>query len=124
MSRATSFASVMQQVSLSLGVAIGALVLQAGQVLQGETHVSRGDFAAAFWIVAAIGLLSVISFLRLAEWGGEGACGAARRGLWWRPRRWQPIPGRRLPRRNDADACTVIARPIADKIELSILLHL
>ena len=75
MSRATSFASVMQQVSLSLGVAIGALILQAGQAIQGETHVSRGDFAAAFWIVAAIGVLSVISFLRLPKGAGRELSG-------------------------------------------------
>jgi hypothetical protein len=75
MSRATSFASVMQQVSLSLGVAIGALILQAGQVIQGEMQVSRGDFAAAFWIVAAIGLLSVISFLRLPKGAGGELAG-------------------------------------------------
>ena len=77
MSRATSFASVMQQVSLSLGVAIGALILQAGQVIQGETQVSRGDFAAAFWIVAAIGAAVGDFVPALAERGGEGTCGAA-----------------------------------------------
>jgi EmrB/QacA subfamily drug resistance transporter len=75
MSRATSFASVMQQVSLSLGVAIGALILHAGQAIQGETQVSRVDFAAAFWIVAAIGLLSVISFLRLPKGAGRELAG-------------------------------------------------
>ncbi len=71
MSRATSFASVTQQVSLSLGVAIGGLILQAAQGLRGETLISRGDFAIAFWIVAAIGALSVLSFLRLPQGAGR-----------------------------------------------------
>jgi EmrB/QacA subfamily drug resistance transporter len=75
MSRATSFASVSQQVSLSLGVAIGALILQAAQGLRGETHISRGDFAIGFWIVAAIGALSVISFLRLPKGAGNELAG-------------------------------------------------
>lgn len=71
MSRATSFASVSQQVSLSLGVAIGGLILQAAQALRGQTHIVQGDFAVAFWIVAAIGALSVISFARLPPGAGE-----------------------------------------------------
>ncbi len=75
MSRATSFASVTQQVSLSLGVAIGGLILQAAQGLRGETHISRGDFAIAFWIVAFIGALSVISFLRLPQGAGRELAG-------------------------------------------------
>ena len=75
MSRATSFASVTQQVALSLGVAIGALILQAAQVLRGEAAISREDFAIAFWIVAAIGVLSVISFLRLPQGAGRELAG-------------------------------------------------
>ncbi len=65
MSRATSFASVAQQVSLSLGVAIGALILQIARNMRGEAQLSQGDFALGFWIIAAIGAISVISFLRL-----------------------------------------------------------
>ncbi|MGO9484956.1 MAG: MFS transporter [Rhodomicrobium sp.] len=75
MSRATSFASVTQQVSLSLGVAIAGLILQAAQHLRGETLISRGDFAIAFWIVAAIGALSVLSFLRLPQGAGRELAG-------------------------------------------------
>ncbi|MGO9982814.1 MAG: DHA2 family efflux MFS transporter permease subunit [Rhodomicrobium sp.] len=70
MSRATSFASVAQQVSLSLGVAIGALILQAAQGVRSETHIAQADFALAFWIVAGIGSISVISFLRLPKGAG------------------------------------------------------
>ncbi len=75
MSRATSFASVTQQVALSLGVAIGALILQGAQALRGEAHISREDFAIAFWIVAAIGVLSAISFARLPQGAGRELAG-------------------------------------------------
>ncbi len=75
MSRATGFASVTQQVSLSLGVAIGALILQAAQALRGAPDISRGDFAIAFWIAAAIGVLSVISFARLPPGAGGELAG-------------------------------------------------
>jgi EmrB/QacA subfamily drug resistance transporter len=71
MSRATSFASVATQVSLSLGVAIAALILQAEQALRAEAHISQGDFAVAFWIVAGIGTLSLVSFTRLPKGAGR-----------------------------------------------------
>jgi EmrB/QacA subfamily drug resistance transporter len=70
MSRATSLASVAQQVSLSLGVATGALILQAARGLRGELQLTQTDFAIAFWIIAAIGALSVISFMRLPKTAG------------------------------------------------------
>ena len=56
--------------SLSLGVAIGALILQASRGMRGEAQLTQMDFAIAFWIVAAIGAISVISFLRLPEGAG------------------------------------------------------
>jgi len=71
MSRATSFASVAQQVSLSLGVAIGALVLQIAQAQRGATALTQADFAMAFWIVAAISLIATLSFWRLPIGSGE-----------------------------------------------------
>ena len=71
MSRATSFASVTQQVSLSLGVALGALILQARAGFAGEATITQFDFALAFWIVAAISAISVASFLRLPTGAGE-----------------------------------------------------
>jgi EmrB/QacA subfamily drug resistance transporter len=75
MSRATSFASVAQQVALSLGVAIGALVLQGARGMRGEMTVTQADFALAFWVVAAIGAISVISFLRLPQGAGAALAG-------------------------------------------------
>ena len=81
MSRATSFASVAQQVSLSLGVALGALILQGARGFHGETAITQSDFALAFWIVSAISALSAISFLRLPAGAGEEMAGAPPRSV-------------------------------------------
>ncbi len=75
MSRATSFASVAQQVSISLGVAIGALIVQAARGIGGSGHVAQMDFAIAFWIVAGIGSISVFWFLRLPQGAGDELAG-------------------------------------------------
>jgi EmrB/QacA subfamily drug resistance transporter len=70
MSHATSFASVAQQVSLSIGVAFGALILQIARGIRGETVIAQLDFSIAFWIVGAISAISVIWFLRLSASAG------------------------------------------------------
>jgi EmrB/QacA subfamily drug resistance transporter len=76
MSRATSFASVAQQVALSLGVALGALILQAARGARGEIEIMRDDFAIAFFVVAGISALSVFSFVRLPAGAGDALAGA------------------------------------------------
>ncbi|MGH6833161.1 MAG: DHA2 family efflux MFS transporter permease subunit, partial [Methyloceanibacter sp.] len=53
MSRATSFASVAQQLSLSAGVAMGALVLELQRIGRPDASVGAGDFPLAFVLVAA-----------------------------------------------------------------------
>jgi EmrB/QacA subfamily drug resistance transporter len=60
MSRATSFASVGQQLSLSVGIGTGALILHLTVAARGDTHLAAGDFAPAFF---ALGLLSALSCL-------------------------------------------------------------
>ncbi len=75
MSRATSFASVAQQVSLSVGVALGALILQAARGARGETQITQSDFSLAFFIVGAISAVSVIWFLRLPLGAGTEMAG-------------------------------------------------
>ncbi|MGD9542999.1 MAG: DHA2 family efflux MFS transporter permease subunit [Methylocystis sp.] len=71
MSRATSFASVAQQLSLSTGVAIGAAALEAARALRGGGALEAADFTPAFLVVAAISTLSVTSFLPLASNAGD-----------------------------------------------------
>jgi EmrB/QacA subfamily drug resistance transporter len=90
MSRATSFASMGQQLSLSIGVGTGALILHAVVTLRGGDGAAAGDFAPAFFAVAAASALAALIFRRLpadaaAEVAGRrpaesDALGAADRG--------------------------------------------
>ena len=70
MSRATSFASVAQQLSLSAGVAVGALVLEFERMGRADTNVVAGDFPLAFMLVAAIAASSAFVFARLPKEAG------------------------------------------------------
>lgn len=65
MSRATSFISVAQQVSLSVGVAIGALTLESSMRLRGASGLAVEDFTWAFLTVAGVSALSLLAFIRL-----------------------------------------------------------
>lgn len=72
MSRATSFASMAQQLSLSVGVGTGALALHLSDHLGGGAPLTADDFAPAFLAVAAISALSALVFVRLpADAGAE-----------------------------------------------------
>jgi EmrB/QacA subfamily drug resistance transporter len=79
MSRATSFASVAQQLSLSTGVAIGAAALEATRALRGGGALQAADFTPAFIVVALISMLSVASFLPLAPNAGDDLTGRGKR---------------------------------------------
>ena len=76
MSRATSFASVAQQLSLSAGVAVGALVLEFERMGRPDAAVVAGDFPLAFILVATIAASSALVFARLPK--GAGASLSAR----------------------------------------------
>src|SRR5215471_12665945 len=65
MSRATALVSVAQQVSISVGIAIGALAVELTMRLHGHPSVVASDFAPAFLFVAAVSLSSVLIFVRL-----------------------------------------------------------
>lgn len=69
-SRATSFSSVAQQLSLSIGVALAAGVLEFVRRGHGEVQVSAADFQWAFVAVAVVSSLSALSFARLAPDAG------------------------------------------------------
>jgi MFS family permease len=70
MSRATSFASVAQQLALSSGVAVGALVLEFERMGRADTTVVAGDFTLAFMLVAVIAASSVFIFAMLPKEAG------------------------------------------------------
>jgi EmrB/QacA subfamily drug resistance transporter len=78
MSQATSFASAGHQLSLSLGVAAAAIVLEAAQLIRGDNAILLGDFVTAYLIVGIIGALSAFIFATLApDAGAELTSGAA-----------------------------------------------
>jgi EmrB/QacA subfamily drug resistance transporter len=69
-SRATSLVSVGQQLSLSAGVAAGALAVEMTQRFHGGSALNAADFPPAFLVVAAISALSIIAFARLSPDAG------------------------------------------------------
>jgi hypothetical protein len=70
MSRATSLVSVAQQLSISAGIAIGALVVELAVKFHGGTAIRAADFQPAFLVVSAIAASSVIVFLTLPHDAG------------------------------------------------------
>jgi len=75
MSYATSLASALQQVSLSVGVAVGAFVLEYVAGLNGDATITAGDFGPAFWFVAFISALAAFIFARLHPTAGAEMSG-------------------------------------------------
>ena len=71
MSKATSFASVGQQLSMSAGVAVAALVLEFERMGRGSQDVLASDFSAAFLVVAAFAASSAFVFMRLPKTAGS-----------------------------------------------------
>lgn len=76
-SQATSLTSVLQQVSLALGVAAAASILEASTRITGET-LSLGDFHLAFAVVAGLSLFAVVPFFRLPRDVGSAVSGYRR----------------------------------------------
>jgi EmrB/QacA subfamily drug resistance transporter len=75
MSRATSFSSVSQQMSQTVGIAAGAAAIESVQFIYGdETLVSR-DFGPAFFVVALISVASTLIFARLSPDAGAEVSG-------------------------------------------------
>ncbi len=78
MSRATSFASVAQQLSHSAGVAVGALVLELERMGRPDASVVADDFPLAFILVAAIAASSALVFMGLSKDAGASLSARAR----------------------------------------------
>ncbi|MCF8477033.1 MAG: MFS transporter [Pseudolabrys sp.] len=79
-SRATALVSVGQQLSISAGVALGALVVGLSAQFHGHDTLTAGDFAPAFLVVAGISALSVFSFARLPANAGAELAGRPMKG--------------------------------------------
>ncbi len=75
MSRATSFASVSQQMSQAVGVAVAALSVQSLQWAFGDATLAPRDMQWSFFVVAIVTLLSVLIFARLTPDAGDEVSG-------------------------------------------------
>jgi EmrB/QacA subfamily drug resistance transporter len=73
-SQATSIASMLQQVSLALGVAFAAFVLEASSAISG-THLQLADFHLAFFLVSALSLCAILPLIRLDPRAGSAVSG-------------------------------------------------
>jgi hypothetical protein len=78
MSAATSFASVAQQLSMSAGVAVGALVLEIQRHGRAEMAVQSSDFIMAFVVIGLISATSALIFMRLPKNAGASLSRPAR----------------------------------------------
>jgi MFS family permease len=72
---ATAMASVGQQVSVSSGVAIGAMVVELSESLRGHTELQTSDFASAFVVVGLMSMMSTLLMFRLPENAGDEISG-------------------------------------------------
>jgi hypothetical protein len=63
-SQATSMSSVMQQISLALGVAVAAAILEASIYFRGEA-LQVADFQLAFYVIAGLTVVATIPFIRM-----------------------------------------------------------
>jgi hypothetical protein len=70
MSRATSLVAVAQQLSISVGVAIGALVVDITLWMRGDSAIRAADFQPAFLIVALIAGCASLVFARMPPEAG------------------------------------------------------
>ncbi|MBI1202714.1 MAG: MFS transporter [Rhodopseudomonas sp.] len=74
-SRATALVSVGQQLSISAGVALGALAVDLSARFHGHAEILASDFAPAFLAVAGISALSIAIFARLPTDAGAELSG-------------------------------------------------
>jgi hypothetical protein len=80
MSQATSFTSAFQQIALSLGITVGASILQLSLAVRHSPALKAPDFVPAFVAVGFIAALSYFSFARLSKDAGEEVAGRKRTG--------------------------------------------
>jgi len=76
MSAATSFYATFQQLTLSLGICIGAGVLHASMAVGGRETPGFDDFSTAFWVVTGISLCSIFANVRFDPNAGSEMSGA------------------------------------------------
>jgi EmrB/QacA subfamily drug resistance transporter len=75
MSAATSLYSTIQQITLTLGIVIGAAALEVSTTLRHHAHTEVSDFSIAFLLIGAIAFLAVPICARLGEEAGQELSG-------------------------------------------------
>jgi EmrB/QacA subfamily drug resistance transporter len=75
MSRATSFASVSQQMSGAVGVAVAAICVEIIQVGFGDSELMARDLSLAFVLVAIVSTMSAFVFAQLSPDAGAAVSG-------------------------------------------------
>jgi EmrB/QacA subfamily drug resistance transporter len=78
MSQATSFTSAFQQIALSLGITVGASMLQLSLAIRHSEALTGADFVPAFLVVGFISAISFLNFARLPKDAGEEVAGRKR----------------------------------------------
>ncbi|MGR6466691.1 MDR family MFS transporter [Rhizobium sp. PAMB 3182] len=76
-SQATSISSVLQQVSLALGVAVAAMILETSTYFRGQT-LSVSDFHLAFLLISIWSLCAIVPILKLPGDAGAAVSGHRR----------------------------------------------
>ena len=69
-SKATSLYTVAQQISLSAGVAVAALILESEQALRGSMNILASDFSMAFLIITGVASFRFCNFYGLGPTRG------------------------------------------------------
>lgn len=80
MGQASSLSGMMQQLSLSIGVAVGGYALQLAAAASGRDASAPENFSIAFAVVAALSALSVLVMWRLPRQAGAQMAGRAQPG--------------------------------------------
>ena len=75
MSRANTLATMAQQLFLTFGIGLSALILHVSKTWRGETIVTAADVIPAYLFIGCLSLLSVLFFIRLAPNVGEEMSG-------------------------------------------------
>jgi EmrB/QacA subfamily drug resistance transporter len=75
MSGASTLSSMAQQLFLSLGVTVAALVLHISLAMRGSSTLNANDFAAAFIVIGILALVSTLFFVPLEHHAGAEVSG-------------------------------------------------
>jgi fucose permease len=73
--RANGLYTVMQQLSMAMGVAVAAMTLDLAQIWRGATELGQSDYAMAFYVIAAFAFLGLPSLLLLKPNAGSSTSG-------------------------------------------------